>query len=421
MSFMSSSMVSFSQVNLTINNKRRLKTKQHCTNYMYSTTISKRKNSRNLIPFAKYNKRNKKENNKPWWQTIFPEDENKDEILDSNSDSESDSESEGEKFESWRRKAEAIIELREAQEDVRNEEERAWEDWVFSEGQNGNFTDWDDGNGEDLGESISDDPREVIREKGIFEAIQATIGENDEDLLFEDRVFKYASLNSAKFIALLILIPSAVGFVVHDYVLMPFLDRYVKKVPLAAELLDVRRSQKLRMVKELKIEKARFTFEVEIGKSPPLSDEEVWWELRHKALEMRDELRLENRNAFANILSDGVNGFVLFLLLYFNESKVALLKFTGYKLLNNISDAGKAFLIICISDIFLGYHSEEGWDAVIEMFLERYGLEVDRDVISIFIFTVPVVVDTFFKFWMFKYLPRLSQNVANIVEVMERH
>lgn len=34
--------------------------------------------------------------------------------------------------------------------------------------------------------------------------------------------------------------------------------------------------------------------------------------------------------------------------------QVALLKFTGYKLLNNISDTGKAFLIILITDIFLG-------------------------------------------------------------------
>lgn len=54
-------------------------------------------------------------------------------------------------------------------------------------------------------------------------------------------------------------------------------------MPLAAEFLDVRRYQKLEMVEELKIEKARFKLEMEIGKSPPLSDEELWWELRHKA------------------------------------------------------------------------------------------------------------------------------------------
>ncbi|THG15603.1 hypothetical protein TEA_009151 [Camellia sinensis var. sinensis] len=87
--------------------------------------------------------------------------------------------------------------------------------------------------------------------------------------------------------------------------------KYVKTVPLAAEMLDVRRHQKLEMVKELKLEKARFRLEVEIGKSPPLSDEELWLELRHKALELQDEWRLENRKAFANIWSDMVFGISL--------------------------------------------------------------------------------------------------------------
>lgn len=57
----------------------------------------------------------------------------------------------------------------------------------------------------------------------------------------------------------------------------------MKKVPLAAKLLDVRRNQKLEMVKELKFEKARYRLEVEIGKSPPLSDEDLWMEMRNKA------------------------------------------------------------------------------------------------------------------------------------------
>lgn len=57
----------------------------------------------------------------------------------------------------------------------------------------------------------------------------------------------------------------------------------MKTVPLAAQMLDVRRYQKLEMIEELKIDKRRFELEVEIGKSPPLSDNEVWWELRNKA------------------------------------------------------------------------------------------------------------------------------------------
>lgn len=40
-------------------------------------------------------------------------------------------------------------------------------------------------------------------------------------------------------------------------------------------------------------------------------------------LELRDDWRLENRQAFANVWSDMVYGVVLFLLLCFNQSKVS--------------------------------------------------------------------------------------------------
>ncbi|XP_021278497.1 chloroplast envelope membrane protein isoform X1 [Herrania umbratica] len=371
---------------------------------------------------SNYSKKRKRK--RSWWQRFFFDDDGNwlglkdDDMLEEGEDEFSESEelSGGDKFEAWKRRAEAIMELREAQEDMRNEESRRWEDWIVvgDDNKHSAAKDWDDdGRDDDWGEDKGDGLVKSVRD--------LVLGREDEDILYEDRVFRYASLNSAKFVAALVLIPCALDFVVHDYVLMPFLDRYVKTVPLAAEMLDVRRSQKLEMVKQLKVEKARFRFEVEIGKSPPLSDEELWWELRHKALELRDEFRLENRKAFANIWSDMVFGISLFLLLHLNQSKVALMKFAGYKIISNISDTGKAFLIILSTDIFLGYHSESGWQTLLEIIVEHYGLQVDQSAITVFVCLIPVVMDACVKLWLFKFLPRLSPGVANIFQEMKRH
>ncbi|XP_065881997.1 protein DAY-LENGTH-DEPENDENT DELAYED-GREENING 1, chloroplastic [Euphorbia lathyris] len=391
-----------------------------------------------LVPSAKNKRKTKK---KAWWQTFFfDEDGNwlglkdddmvEDEVLESSSDEEL---SEEEKFQAWKRRAEAIVELREAQEDMLNEESRRWEDWIVDDdanGYSGNGSWWNrelDGNGGiggigGSGDDVLSDPSDLVPVKGFVESVRdLVLGKEDDDLLYEDRIFRYASLNSAKFLAVLILVPSALDFAVHDYVLMPFLDRYVKTVPLAAQMLDVRKSQKLTMVKDLNVERARYRLEVEIGKSPPLSDEEMWWELRHKALELRDEWRLENRRTFANIWSDMVFGISLFILLYFNQNKVALLKFTGYKIINNISDTGKAFLIILITDIFLGYHSESGWVTLLEIIVDHYGFEVEESVLTIFVCLVPVIIDACVKLWLFKFLPRLSPKVSNIFQEMKRH
>ncbi|XP_027925263.1 chloroplast envelope membrane protein [Vigna unguiculata] len=374
-----------------------------------------------------------------WWQKFFFEDDGNwlglrdDDMVETEAEAVAAGEaestrelSEGEKFEAWKQRAEAIVELREAQEDRKNQEYRKWEDWLLDgdginrEG-NTSSSDWEQGM-KDYRDNVRDDSGDLPADKGLVESARYLIfGGEDEDMLYEDRVFQYASSNSAKFLALLIIVPWAMDFLVHDYILMPFLDRYVKTVPLAAQMLDVRRYQKLEIVEELKTERGRFELEVEIGKSPPLSDEEVWWELRHKALELREERRLENRRAFANIWSDTVYGISLFILLYFNKSKVALLKFTGYKIINNISDTGKAFLIILITDIFLGYHSESGWQTLLEIIVEHYGLEVDQSTITIFICLVPVVMDACVKLWLFKFLPRLSPRVTNIFQEMKRH
>lgn len=385
-----------------------------------------------VVPNAK--KRHAKK--RRWWQRFFfDEDGNwlglKDDdvfqVLESEEESSDEELSENEKFEEWKRRAEAIVELREAQEDVKNEGNRRWEDWLVDGTNNdvGYDASWFESSngavgkpGDDLGEQIS----EVFSSRGLVKSVRDLIvGGEDDDILYEDRVFRYASFNSAKFLAVLVIVPWALDFLVHDYVLLPFLDRYVKTVPLAAQMLDVRKSQKLEMVKALKFEKARYRLEVEIGKSPPLSDEELYLELRHKALELRDEWRLENRKAFANIWSDMVFGVSLFLLLYFNQNQVALLRFTGYKLLNNITDTGKAFLIILITDIFLGYHSESGWQTLLEVLVEHYGLEIDQAAITVFVCLVPVVVDACVKLWLFKFLPRLSPKVANIFQEMKRH
>ena len=46
------------------------------------------------------------------------------------------------------------------------------------------------------------------------------------------------------------------------------------------------------------------------------------------------------------------------------------------------------------------YHSESGWETVIEMFLDHYGFEAEQASIYIFVATVPVTLDVCFKLWV---------------------
>lgn len=57
----------------------------------------------------------------------------------------------------------------------------------------------------------------------------------------------------------------------------------MEKVPLAAKILDVRESQKLKIIESLKLERQRLRFEAEIGKAPSLSDDELSEHIREEA------------------------------------------------------------------------------------------------------------------------------------------
>mmetsp|Transcript_16844 Transcript_16844/g.53382 ORF Transcript_16844/g.53382 Transcript_16844/m.53382 type:complete len:89 (+) Transcript_16844:114-380(+) len=77
-----------------------------------------------------------------------------------------------------------------------------------------------------------------------------------------------------------------------------------------------------------------------------------------------------------------------------------------------LSDTGKAFIIILFTDVLLGFHSEAGWQTVLNMGAEHYGVHADHAATTLFISTVPVTMDAIFKFWVFRYLNRISPTAA---------
>lgn len=141
-----------------------------------------------------------------WWQKFFFDDDGNwlglmdDGMLEDELESVASDEnlSDDEKFEAWKERAEAIIELKEAQEDVRNEQGQRWTDWLYDDTNHVRTSwsqDWDNGLGE-LDENLSD-ASELLPEKGLVESVRdLVLGKEQDDILYEDRVFQYASLNS---------------------------------------------------------------------------------------------------------------------------------------------------------------------------------------------------------------------------------
>eukprot|EP00959_Pyramimonas_sp_CCMP1952_P145976 3056477-Pyramimonas_sp.AAC.1 len=59
----------------------------------------------------------------------------------------------------------------------------------------------------------------------------------------------------------------------------------------------------------------------------------------------------------------------------------------------------QAFTLLLVADILVGYHSSDGWITAINIALGHYGIIEHEQFTSIFVATVPVMLDVTFKYW----------------------
>ncbi|QKD84178.1 hypothetical protein HPC62_20145 [Thermoleptolyngbya sichuanensis A183] len=140
--------------------------------------------------------------------------------------------------------------------------------------------------------------------------------------------------------------------------------------------------------------------------------------LQEKAVELWREAREKQLDGLKNVLADLTSILVLMGLVYFGRDRLRLLgNFTNRTFLT-LSDPAKVFLFILVTDIFVGFHSAEGWEVILEGVFHHFGLPESKVFINGFIATVPVFIDSCIKFWIFSYLTRYSPSASAIYERM---
>nr|YP_010595520.1 envelope membrane protein [Pegia nitida]WAJ58442.1 envelope membrane protein [Pegia nitida] len=82
--------------------------------------------------------------------------------------------------------------------------------------------------------------------------------------------------------------------------------------------------------------------------------------------------------------------------------------------LYNLSDTIKAFSILLVTDLCIGFHSPHGWELMIGYVYNDFGFAQNDQIISGLVSTFPVILDTIFKYWIFRYLNRVSPSLVVI-------
>ncbi len=174
---------------------------------------------------------------------------------------------------------------------------------------------------------------------------------------------------------------------------------------------------------ELKTFKEKLEFENmvrEVFEKSPLLPEKIEAEIKNKAVEIAEQFADRSADAIKNWIADifGLVGFTFIILM--GKREIEILKGFIDEVAYGLSDSAKAFIIILFTDIFVGFHSPHGWEVLLEGVAQHLGLPANHAFISLFIATFPVILDTIFKYWIFRYLNRVSPSaVATYKEMNE--
>ena len=250
-------------------------------------------------------------------------------------------------------------------------------------------------------------PRSITK---TFEKFKKELEPNSETEIIEEfRVSRYQTAASIKYLILLIAVPFIVNQISRNFIFSPFIN-YFWNDNQSDIFLNV--SQEERAFSELQRFEEKIHFEILIGQSPPLSQESIDREVKNKAMELAQFYVQESTDAIKNLLSD-ILAFISFAYLVFTGGRqITVLKSFINELIYGLSDTAKAFLIILSTDIFVGFHSTHGWEVILENGLRHFGLPENHDLIFLFIATFPVVLDTVFKYWIFRYLNQVSPSAV---------
>jgi len=154
------------------------------------------------------------------------------------------------------------------------------------------------------------------------------------------------------------------------------------------------------------------------GTSEKTSPEQLEASIQQESVKILKKYNDASLDGVKNLLADITSAFVFYLFLLSGRKELRTLKEFLDEILYSLNDNAKAFLIIILTDTFVGFHSSEGWDALLTVLLEHFGLPENKFLAQAFISTVPVFLDGLFKFWIFQYLTQASPATATIYREM---
>lgn len=260
-------------------------------------------------------------------------------------------------------------------------------------------------------------PRSILRTLGRF---RLQLWPGIENLVIQEfQVSRYQFLVSFKSLFFLFFFPLVFQFVSKQFIFKPAVE-YIWNTQQSTIFLNI--SQEKRAFQQIENFEEKLYFESLI--MPPIKKNElsgintnetkIYFEqkLYEKYSELADEYNEESIDALANILTDSLTVIGFIFVANSMRPQFMILKSFITELLYSFGDTTKSFLLLFITDLFVGFHSPHGWEVFLEAVIDHFGFAENEDFVFLFVATFPVLIDTVVKYWIFRYLNKLSPSTV---------
>jgi hypothetical protein len=252
--------------------------------------------------------------------------------------------------------------------------------------------------------------------KNIHKNPQNFSRKSEEEFVRNYRISSKRTKKAVRFLIILVIVPLLVQNLSQRLILNPVVEKIRGDGP---EHIFINSDLKKDAFKELNIFRESLRFESFVRLGREMAPEEIASEVKSKAVELAEEFRKKSNHALSNIFADLTSLLAFAAIIFLGKKDIFFVKSLIDQVAYGFSDSAKAFIIILSGDIFVGFHSPHGWEVLLDGLAEHLGLPANESVIFVFIATFPVILATIFKYWIFRYLSRLSPSALATLREMD--
>lgn len=275
-------------------------------------------------------------------------------------------------------------------------------------------------------------PRSIIR---TFDRFRKQLLPGSEKLVIQEfRISRFQVLVSVKCLLSLTVIPLLTNYLLKNFLLIPVTENFWNRQQNEIFLNSYQQDRAFEEIRKFE-EKIYFEFltndidsnllvipindyhldsnRYEVTeKKLVLQKKFLQEEIQGKTIELAIHYNQESIIALTNLFGDFITFGVVSFLVIWMKPQIIILKSFLTESIYSLSDTTKSFLLILGTDLLVGFHSPRGWEICLELILRHLGFPENQDFIYLFVATFPVLLDTVFKYWIFRYLNQISPSTV---------